>query len=279
MQAVLTVAFPFFAVIVAGFCCGRTGVMTQSDSAALNRFVFRIAMPVALFALTSRTESISPSDLVYALCYLISALIIIFAAYYSARSWFRLPRPDAGVHAFGATLGNAVFLGLPIAQSIPGWGPPFVILMLMEGIVIITIGSILIAGRVDEQATDLRTGLREILTRPFQNPLVVGSAGGFLFSLTGLNFAEPVTRFLAILGSAAGPTALFSLGLFLAFAPLQQHQIASPRIAHIVALKMILLPILTYGLMSIADTVDQLWGVLTRMTFAIVLLKPLRRRG
>ena len=55
MSPVLAVALPVFAIIAAGLCAGRFGWMNAGESAALNKFVFRFAMPAALFGLTAGT--------------------------------------------------------------------------------------------------------------------------------------------------------------------------------------------------------------------------------
>ncbi len=244
MTVILTIALPIFAVIATGFASGRFGIIHSDDGLALNRFVFNIAMPVAIFGLTSRTDPLTPSDLSYSGIYLIASLATLGISYMIARRIFSLPRPDAGVHAFASTLGNAVFLGLPIAQNITDWGRPFIVLMLAEGLIIITLASILIAARVDEEKTTLKTRLLEILLRPFKNPLVLGTLSGFIFGLTGLPLPNPVSAFLDILGRAAGPTALFSLGLFLSANSIKSQKIFSAQILQIASFKMILLPIL-----------------------------------
>lgn len=251
MFSVLVISFPFFAVIFTGFMTGRMGLFAQSDSITLNRFVFNVAMPISLFGLTSQTNPQSLPDLAYPLIYLGAALLTLFSAYFIGRKVFSLPRPDAGLHAFATSLGNAVFLGLPIAQSIEGWGPAYVVLLLSEGIVIITVSSLLVAGRVDEEKQDLRTGILTLAKRPFQNPLVLGSLGGFLLSLTPINLPETLSLYLGLLGRAAGPVALFSLGLFLAYAPIDRKTVLTPAIGHIALFKLAVLPALAFAGMSI----------------------------
>lgn len=243
MSFILTVALPVFAIIATGFAMGRTNYISASDSDALNRFVFRIAMPVALFGLTSRAQPPNINDLPYALAFLIISLGVLLSSYFIARRFFALPRPDAGLHAFAATLGNAVFLGLPIAQSVPGWGRPFVVLMLVEGLVIISVASIFIAAPVDENKDGSKIPIRSILMRPLQNPLVVGAASGFVYAMTDLPMPSTIGAYLDIFGKAAGPTALFSMGLFLSMNPVTKDQLSLP-IVQIVLFKMVLLPTL-----------------------------------
>jgi predicted permease len=147
MSAVIDVALPVFAVIAVGFVAGRFKLAGADDAAALNRFVFRFGFPAALFALMSKATDLGADDGLLALSYGVPAVAIMALAYILARRMFRLDPQDAGAHAFASVLGNAVFLGLPIALGIEGWARPFVTLMLVEGIVIISLGAILMAPR------------------------------------------------------------------------------------------------------------------------------------
>lgn len=269
MHAIFEIALPIFAVITTGFVAGKFGIIQDSDSTALNRFVFNIAMPVALFGLTSRTDPLQLSDAHYVGVYLVSSFTILFGSYFIGRRFFSLPKPDAGIHAFTSTLGNAVFLGLPIAQGIAGWGRPFVVLMLAEGLVLITIASILIAARVDDGANDLKTSLSEIILRPLKNPLVMGALTGFIYGIIGAPMPVPFASFLDILGRAAGPTALFSLGLFLSFNTINKQMLTSAPVIQATVFKLMLLPLMMFiGLTVMGIEDEQVWGA--AMLFTLV---------
>ncbi|HBS32664.1 MAG TPA: hypothetical protein DEA40_13135, partial [Parvularcula sp.] len=147
MSAVIDVALPVFAVIGVGFAAGRFNLAGADDAAALNRFVFRFGFPAALFALMSKATGLGGDDGLLALSYGVTAVAVMGLAYALARRMFNLDPQDAGAHAFASVLGNAVFLGLPIALGVEGWARPFVTLMLVEGIVIISVGAVLMAPR------------------------------------------------------------------------------------------------------------------------------------
>lgn len=219
MSAVFGVALPFFAVIGAGFLAMRLRLAPAGDVAALNRFVFRFAMPVAVFGFTAQAKPPSGDDLIVAAVYGGVALSLMVVVYAAARPLFSLSGPEAGAHALSSILANAVFVGLPIALAIDGWGPHFLVLMLVEGIGVITLGAALIAPG--------RKTFLALIAAPFRNPLVVGLISGLMVSLlvagSGLSLPLPLTAFVNILGSGAGPTALFALGLFLGAPTLSAH--------------------------------------------------------
>ena len=245
MESVVSLALPVFAVIAAGALAGRFNFLSISDSQALNRFVFRFAMPAALFALTATTPPPGMGDLSLAASYALAGFTVIFATYFLAQKLFPITKPEAGAHAFTSTLGNAVFLGLPIVLTIEGWARPYVVLMLIEGIFIIAIGAAMMTAKKDE--ITLQSRIVKLFTDPLKNPLVAAALAGFAFSAFGFSLAGPIESFLSILGRAAGPVALFSLGLFLATHPFPGVGAIAGRISAIAFMKMLVLPAIALG--------------------------------
>lgn len=255
MSAVLSVAFPVFAVIAAGLAAGRLRLATADDSASLNRFVYRFGFPAALFALMSGATGLTALDARLAAAYCAPALLVTAAAYILARRVFRLEPQEAGAHAFASVIGNAVFLGLPIALGVDGWARPFVTLMLVEGIIIIGVGAALMSPRDDGRDASFLKQAAGFALRPLTNPLVAAALAGFAFATLGLSLPAPLRSFFEILGRAAGPVALFSLGLFFATRkppPIMESLGASLAVA---LMKMAVLPLGAFTLAG-ALTVD-----------------------
>lgn len=248
MSAVIYVAFPVFAVIAAGLGAGRFKLATAEDSASLNRFVFRFGFPAALFGLMSGASGLSALDARLAFSYGAAALAIIVLAYFLARKFLTLDPETAGAYAFASVIGNAVFLGLPIGLGIEGWARPFVTLMLVEGILIIGVGAALMSPRGQKADAPFHHRIAAAIVRPLKNPLVAAALAGFAFATAGLVLPAPVRTFFDILGRAAGPVALFSLGLFFAtrrMPPIGETIGSSLLIA---AAKMLLLPACAFAL-------------------------------
>lgn len=266
MNAVIAVALPVFAIIALGFAAGRWGKMSVADSEALNKFVFRFAMPAALFGLTAGTAPPGAEDLGVVASYAVAAAVAIFGGYVLAQLLFRVTKPEAGAHGFASTLGNAVFLGLPIALAVDGWARAYVPLMLIEGVFVIAIGAALMAPRRTEDAFIAR--MAGLFAGPFRNPLIIGMAAGFIYSAVGLPFAGPFERFFSLLGHAAGPTALFALGLFLATHEFPALKSVAGRVAAIALVKMALLPAAALGASFVFGVSDPAYrGALALFTF------------
>lgn len=252
MSSVIAVALPVFAVIAIGFAAGRLRLAGVEDTAALNRFVFRFGFPAALFALMSSATGLGATDALLALSYGIPAVAMTGAAFFLARKIFALDSQDAGAHAFASVLGNAVFLGLPIALGVEGWARPFVTLMLVEGIVIISLGAWLMAPR----GAAAKSPAIAALTLPLKNPLVASALAGFAFALTGLTLPGAVRDILDLIARAAGPVALFSLGLFFATRARLDLKAHGGKVAMIAAVKMAALPALAFAALHVAGVRD-----------------------
>ncbi len=54
MSAVVNVALPVFAIILAGYLSARAGLLGQATSEALSRFVYWAALPPLLFPAMAR---------------------------------------------------------------------------------------------------------------------------------------------------------------------------------------------------------------------------------
>ncbi len=266
MSLVFTVALPVFAVIAVGFLAGRAKLMSLSDSDALNKFVFRFAMPCALFGLTAGASPPGEEDLAIGLAYGAGAFAAVITDYLLSQRMFGLTKQEAGAHALSSTLGNAVFLGLPIALTMEGWARPFVSAMLIEGTIVIAVLTALIAPR-KEDGHAIERALSFILG-PFKNPLILGMILGFIYSALGIPFAGPVKTFFDLLGRAAGPTALFSLGVFLATHQFPAFKSVAGRVSLIAATKMALLPAVALGAAALLGVSDpHYWGALALFVF------------
>ena len=254
MSSILGVALPVFSVIAVGFLLGHFKLLDQSISSALNRFVFSAAMPAALFGLMVSTPPPGIGDLPLAGAYMLGILLTITIAFFTARIVFKLSIQESGAHMLGSSLGNAVFMGLPIALAIEGWARPYVILMLIEGIFVIGIAMAFITppGPSNGPAQKIASAL----IRPFKNPLVLAVVLGGFLSATNLLPPAPIVASAKLLGQAAGPTALFSLGLFLATQRFPAIGSVIGPVASIAIAKMVILPTSALALLHIFGVVD-----------------------
>jgi malonate transporter len=128
----------------------------------------------------------------------------------------RRPIAEAAVEAQCAVIGNTGFLGVPMLVVLLGEAAagPVLMVLALDLIVFSTLIVILVTGSRDGQVT-YRT-LRNVGLGLLKNPMIVSITLGLVWSSTGWAVPGPVNEFLAILGAAATPGALFAIGASLA---------------------------------------------------------------
>jgi predicted permease len=105
-------------------------------------------------------------------------------------------------------MGNVGYLGPPLLLPLLGerGAGPVVMAIMSEVAIVIALGSVLMAPMGEHGV------LRRVVLSLMRNPVLLSIAGGATLGALGVALPIPVERFLAFLGNAAGPTALFALG-------------------------------------------------------------------
>ncbi|MDA0702398.1 MAG: AEC family transporter [Proteobacteria bacterium] len=215
MSAVLDIAAPVFGLILAGFLAGRTGILGPESSVSLNRFVYYFALPPVMFLGTAR----APLGELFNLPYIGSIMgglgITLVLSLTVGRFVFGVRQPALAVQAVGAVFPNVGYMGIPLFLT--AFGPdgalPAVIYV-MVGSFVCMAGAI---GAIELHRASAEGGraLAKVAGTLIRNPLLAATVLGALWSWAALPVPVPIGNFLELLGAAAGPAALFALGLSL----------------------------------------------------------------
>ena len=264
--AVGAILVPLFACVALGALAGWQRLFGLAEARVLSRFVFLIAMPIAVLDFMRAAE---PPGLAYAgliAGYLLAMLAASGAALVIARRLVGLGVRDAGAAVFASVCGNAVFLGLPIALSVSGWGPPFLILMLCEGLFVFALGTALMTWPLPGSAPP-RGGVAGTAAlagyRAARNPIVIATLIGLGLAIVRVALPRPVAGFLDLFGGIAGPAGLFVLGLYVAILPRETKGVDARALAALLPVKLVLFPALAGGLV---------WLLTRDLVFASVAL-------
>ncbi len=249
MSTLITIILPLLMIVLTGYFAGAGKWLDIASARALSKFVFLVAMPLAILHFYTTTPPPGLDLLPFLGGYFIAMVIFMALAVWSGRSWLGLDVRSSGAHAFVCTCGNAVFLGLPIALQIDGWGTPFLMLMIIEGVFVFGIATALMSWEMDPQkgggpVRQLIHGIGKSALTPFKNPIVVASLVGVSISYLQLDFPLPVQTFLGMIGKVAGPTGLFVLGLYIATLPRDEAWAMRKNIAVVSGLKLVIFPVL-----------------------------------
>ena len=248
MTAVVDAVLPVFALIGIGYLAAARGVLDGTVTDALNRFVVWLALPALLFAATARMTFADIDHPGFALASG-SAMAATFALSMALDRRRGKRLADRAIEGLDAAYANSGFLGIPLGLALFGNAilPALVISVLLTACLLFAFAIVLIELDLATVAPGARAGtLRATLSRTLsslvRNPLLVAPVAGGAWAATGLPLPLPVDRFLGLLGAAASPCALVTIGLFL----FQQRERADrSEVARLVGLKLVAHPLLT----------------------------------
>ncbi|MGL4240952.1 MAG: AEC family transporter, partial [Beijerinckiaceae bacterium] len=179
----------------------------------------------------------------------------------------RRPPEDQAPLAMGATFGNTVMLGIPIAVSAFGQEAlsPIALLIAVEAPLMWIVATlhIEVAKRGRNVSRDAVVGvLKDLATNTIILSLLLGLAG----RMAGLSLPEVPDRILQLLGQVAIPSALFALGMALATFRVSGE---GGVVAILSAVKLLALPALVYVLAAHVFHLPPLWVAATTLHAAM----------
>ena len=215
MVEIFLKTLPFFALIALGFQACRTGFFTAEAAAYLTKFVFYFALSAMLFRFSANLSVAEVFDWWFVAAYLWGCFFVYLIATAIALIR-RIGIEQAAVEAQCAVIGNTGFLGVPMLVVLmgPDAAGPVLMVLALDLIVFSSLIVILITGSRDGR---MSLGvLKTVGLGLVKNPMIVSMTLGLAWSTTGWAVPGPVNEFLAILGAAATPGALFAIGASLA---------------------------------------------------------------
>ncbi|MFD7715472.1 AEC family transporter [Streptomyces sp. NPDC059814] len=218
MHALLSAFAPIWMLTAAGYAVGRSGLLGAQAEAVLGRFVFHVAMPAALFGMVSGSRPAGFAHLPV-VAFAAATALVSGLGYVVARRFFGRGRADGAISGMASGYVNSANLGIPVAVQVLG-DASFVAQVILFQVLLVSpvILTLLDSGtRAADGPGDGRPGggLRRMLTMPVRNPVIMASLLGVAVSATGLRLPAALTHSCDLLGAAAVPTALVTLGLSL----------------------------------------------------------------
>lgn len=226
MAEVLSGFFIIWLIIAVGYAVGRTGSLGPNAQPVLSRVAFFVASPALLFT------TLSESDVFLVLgpqLWVATFSAGIAAAVYLIIARFFVTKRSASermIAALSASLMNSANLGLPIAAYVLGdasYAAPVILfqLAIYTPIYVFVMDSqTLKESQQDSSGLKVvRAGFWRSLGRIFitviRNPLIIGSAFGLVFSVTGWQLWQPLDESIGLIGGAAIPAMLLAFGISL----------------------------------------------------------------
>ena len=223
MQAILAVTIPFFALVLCGYLAGRSRVLPEATIPGLNLFVLYFALPCLLFRFGASLPVAQVLNPVVLAITLIAAAALVFATIALTRSE-SVPMKDAALGALTVVWPNTGFMGVPLLAALmgPSAAGPVITTLLVD---LFFTSSLCIAlaqvGGANGGHADVQLG--RLLKGTLANPLPAAIAAGLALSALDLRLPGPVESIVKMLGDAATPVALFTIGTVLWRAGIHVH--------------------------------------------------------
>lgn len=248
MIILLNVVFPVFAIILAGFLCGRLGLLSGSSLEGLNKFVYWIALPALLFRAMAAVDLEALLNWSFIGAYVGGQAITMVVASLAGLWLFKNSASEAAINGMNGVYGNTGFLGIPLMLAAFGEVAtvPTIITVVVNSALVVGV-AILFVELGSNQATGVRQLLRDISGALAKNPMLVAPVAGIAWALTGAPLPLAIDRFCELLGAAAGPCALFAIGMFLVGKPVAS---GVGEVSCTVFIKLLVQPALTWWIAS-----------------------------
>jgi malonate transporter len=267
MLSTFEILLPVFGLIAAGFACRRCGVLGPTAASELNRFVVWLALPALLFDIMAHATwhqlyqpgFVATFGLACAAMFALTLIVQLLRGRHLA---------DASIDAVAASYSNVGYIGFPLCLIVFGAASltPTTIATILVVCVLFGFGITLIEIGLQTERAPHKLGLK-VLRSLAKNPLIFSPIAGVLAAATHTALPVGAETFLKLLGAAASPCALVSLGLFLA-EKRPAENVARTSLAFS-AVKLVALPALTWLL---AARVFMLSPALTGMAVILAAL-------
>ena len=229
-----------FVLIVIGYVCGKTGVITSEGKKVLSNFLIKAIVPAmivnAYLNMEFDTQILSNLLLAFGL----SFGSIFFAMLVSGLLLWKMKTKNKKVLWFAWSYSNAAYMGFPLVKGLFGdegmiYASAFATVF---NIIIWSIGYAIMSGE-----TDAKKLVKTVLKSPVTCSVVVG----LLVYLCRIPVTEIIKAPIRMMGESTTPISMIIIGVMIAESRLKSI-IANKEIWLTVAVRLVLIPALTFGL-------------------------------
>lgn len=212
LGSVLDSVFPVFGLVACGVLAGRFRLVTQASSAALNQFVYAFALPAMLFVAVYRGSLEEILSGFFILGVVAATLGTAVLGYAVSRQLQGGSPAESTLRALNASFANTGYLGIPLVTVAYGERAalPAALATVATNFVSFAVAIVFLEIFVNPRPGAVRRALWGVLRSPLIWPIALAA----LVVALQAKIPTPVERFATLLAGAAGPCALFAIGLF-----------------------------------------------------------------
>jgi malonate transporter and related proteins len=257
MLQILNIALPFFGLILLGALAPYLWKVEESGLAWLNIFVVWFALPALIFLVVAASpldQLVNPAFVtatggVTVFCFL--AMVV------TGRIVFGADLRMAALQGTSASYGNVGYMGLPLAVAFfgPAAAVPAALVFCIDCTVEFILTAVL-AGMGGKKHVSAKEMLCKIAKDIFTHPFIIATALGILASALQVMPGGGLKAILDMLMRAAGPVALFAMGVTVS---LRRFSGVGRELPVLAGIKVILQPALTFVAVSWLASPDPVW--------------------
>lgn len=245
---------PVFGLVACGYFAGRFRIVSQASSVALNQFVYAFALPAMLFIAVYRgslEEILSGAFLAAVVAATLGTALVGFFL----SQWQGASGAESTMRALNASFANTGYLGIPLVTVAYGERAalPAALATVATNLISFALAIVCLELFVNPRRGGVRRALRGVVMSPLIWPIALA----VLLVAFETRIPVPAERFATLLAAAAGPCALFAIGLFVSQLSIRAGAAASWQTT---VLKLGLHPLLMAVLAFLLLEVDPFWA-------------------
>lgn len=206
----LNATIPVFLLMVLGLVLRKLGWIDEVFASRMNKFVFRIPLPVLLFQDLATVDFYEMWDGKFVFfCFAITFLEILLAGLFSL---LLKDRSTRGEFIQAAYRSSAALLGIAFIQNIYG-SAGIAPLMIIGSVPLYNIMAVVVLAFFSPQKKNLDAGtFKKTLKGIITNPIIIGILAGMIWSLLKLPLPQIAEKTVSSIGATATPLGLMAMG-------------------------------------------------------------------
>jgi malonate transporter len=207
---------PYRSLILFGYAAARRNWVPSASMPAFNGFLLYFAVPALLFRFASAAAFSEIMNGRFFIAYTCAGLVTLFCVLAFARSVMGARLRDASFYGLAASATNIGYLAIPLLAALLGTSAaaPAMIATVAEMTIVASV-AVALSQLEGAQSAGWRKAAADAITRAAANPFLISIAVGAAFSALHWRLPTPIDEIMNLLANAAGPCALFAIGVSL----------------------------------------------------------------
>jgi predicted permease len=267
VNTVVSLALPFFGLILLGYVCGKRLAYPEAGLKWMNFFIVYLALPALFFRLIAEAPFEKLSNWPFVIATTASTFAVFVLAFGVGMLATRGRVREATIQAVAGAYSNIGYMGPGLTLAALGQEAivPTALIFVFDNILLFTLVPLLMSLGGAERMPPLpmaRTIVLRVVTHPFN--VAIGLA--ILFAYLGISLPAAVDTMLVFLKNAAAPCALFTMGVTVA---LRQVRSVPAEIPVLLAIKLVLHPLLVWVALSAIGDFPPVWVMVAVLMAAL----------